>query len=155
MLQCHCTIYAQFVIVPIPNEAHRAHGVAQSVNILTDTLITAWGQLERVDGSSKRRMLRSLSTLSYRRAINFNGYRFNVSIFDQAQEAIRIHGKVDPNSIYAYSGGFRGASGILLGVLAKKLNFAVNAIQPNTNEKYGHQMPNGTLSGAVGNRKFY
>ncbi|KOC64815.1 hypothetical protein WH47_00318 [Habropoda laboriosa] len=109
-----------------------------------------WGQLESVDGTSKRQILRLLSLLTYQRTINFNGYLFNVSIFDQDQEGMKIRGKIDPRSIFASSGGYNGPSGILLGELVRKLNFTINVIEPNTTEMYGHQMENGTFSGAVG-----
>ncbi|XP_043255162.1 uncharacterized protein LOC122398958 [Colletes gigas] len=111
---------------------------------------TAWGKLEAVNATSKRHMLHLLSTLTYRRTLNFNRYKFNVSIFDQIQEASKIQGKVDPNSIYSYSGGYNGTSGILLGVIAKKLNFTINVVEPKTEERYGHLMKNGTISGALG-----
>ncbi|CAK9822528.1 hypothetical protein ANTRET_LOCUS1049 [Anthophora retusa] len=109
-----------------------------------------WGQLECVDGTSKRRMLRLLSSLTYQRTVNFNGYRFNVSIYNHEQEETRIRDKINPRSVYVYSEEYNEPSGTLLNVLAKKLNFTVNAIKPNTEEVYGHRMENATFNGAVG-----
>lgn len=98
-------------------------------------------------------MLCSLSTLTYRRAVNFNRYRFNVSIFDQEQEGLKFQNRINPDSTYVYSREYGSLGGILLGVLAKKLNFTVNVIEPNTNGRHGHRMENDTFSETVGNRR--
>ncbi|XP_076656803.1 uncharacterized protein LOC143361352 [Halictus rubicundus] len=111
---------------------------------------TAWGKLETIRPRSKTHLLHLLSTMTYQRTINFNGYRFNVSMFDQVHEANKVRGKIEPKSIYAYSGGYNGTSGVLMGVIARKLNFQVNVVEPNTVERYGHQMKNGTFTGAIG-----
>ncbi|XP_076284110.1 uncharacterized protein LOC143210803 [Lasioglossum baleicum] len=121
-----------------------------SYNPFAGINVTAWGKLESIRPRSKMHLLHLLSTMTYRRTINFNGYRFNVSMFDQVHEANKVRGKIEPNSIYAYSGGYNGTSGVLMGVLARKLNFQVNVVEPNTEERYGHQMKNGTFTGAIG-----
>ncbi|XP_076547413.1 uncharacterized protein LOC117610092 [Osmia lignaria lignaria] len=110
----------------------------------------SWGQLERVEVTSQRHLLHLLSTLHQRRTINFQGHKFNVSMFHQDQEGTKIRGKIDPNSVYVYSGGYNWTSGILLGVLARKINFTVNVIEPADNESYGYQMENGKFNGAIG-----
>ncbi|KAG7203008.1 hypothetical protein KM043_010136 [Ampulex compressa] len=106
--------------------------------------------IEEIEVKSQKQMLNLLSSLTYRRTINLNQYRLNVSLFEQYQGIMKLRVKPRPGSVYDYSGGYNGSDGIVLGTIAKYMNFKSNIVYPTDGIKFGYQKHNGTYVGALG-----
>lgn len=103
--------------------------------------VCTWQRIDDVDYNM--RLVRRLS--------NMNGYPFRVSIFDRYPTALRTTDmpRVIARSYYnkatAYSGGFGGFDGLVLGHIAQKLNFRTVVVTPIGSD-FGY-VDNGTFYG--------
>lgn len=82
-----------------------------------------------------------------------HGYKLNVGLFQQFQTLMKMRDKPSPGTIYEYSSGYNGSNAIILGTIAKYMNFTVNEINPRDQIKYGHELSNGTYVGTLGKTK--
>ncbi|XP_046813908.1 uncharacterized protein LOC124422051 isoform X3 [Vespa crabro] len=78
------------------------------------------------------------------------GYKLNVGLFQQYQTLMKMKDKPSPGSIYKYSAGYNGSDAIILGTIAKYMNFTVNEINPRDQIKFGYELSNGTYVGTLG-----
>ncbi|KAF7419096.1 hypothetical protein HZH68_001749 [Vespula germanica] len=108
------------------------------------------GKLESINVVSKEDIFLCLSRLTHRRTDNMHGYKLNVGLFQQFQTLMKMRDKPSPGTIYEYSSGYNGSNAIILGTIAKYMNFTVNEINPRDQIKYGHELSNGTYVGTLG-----
>ncbi|XP_046813907.1 uncharacterized protein LOC124422051 isoform X2 [Vespa crabro] len=108
------------------------------------------GKLESINVVSKEDIFQRLSTLNHRRTNNMYGYKLNVGLFQQYQTLMKMKDKPSPGSIYKYSAGYNGSDAIILGTIAKYMNFTVNEINPRDQIKFGYELSNGTYVGTLG-----
>ncbi|XP_035731999.1 uncharacterized protein LOC118445986 isoform X3 [Vespa mandarinia] len=107
------------------------------------------GKLESINVVSKEDIFQRLSTLNHRRTNNMYGYKLNVGLFQQYQTLMKMRDKPSPGSIYKYSAGYNGSDAIILGTIAKYMNFTVNEINPRDQIKFGYELSNGTYVGTL------
>lgn len=102
----------------------------------------SWTALQSLEYGDN--LIRKLGTL--------NGFPFRISIFERYPTALLA--KDLPSSFLSsyfsegmkVSQGFNGFDGLILGNMAKTLNFRVNVIKPRESD-FGYQADNGTFIG--------
>ncbi|KAK2583467.1 hypothetical protein KPH14_009436 [Odynerus spinipes] len=108
------------------------------------------GKVESINVTSKEDIFQRLSTLTHRRTNNMHGYQLNVALFEQFQSLMKMKETPPKGSIFEYSAGYNGVDGIILGTVAKYMNFKVKVVLSRDEIKYGHELPNGTYVGTLG-----
>lgn len=94
-----------------------------------------------------------LSNLPYRRTRNLNGYEVKVGIFEQFVSNIEIlenSTKPFKDILKEYPELQKSFNSVALETMARYMNFKVKQIHPEANTSFGHQLPNGTYTGALG-----
>ncbi|XP_066595952.1 ionotropic receptor 21a-like [Prorops nasuta] len=109
----------------------------------------SWGKTVKISVDSGLGVLESLLSWSGEMVDNLHGYSLNIGIYDNKPQAF-IPKETPSDPIYRHSGGFVGMDGTLLAVLAKRLNFTVNVIDPIPGVVFGDRLGNGTVTGYVG-----
>lgn len=79
-----------------------------------------------------------------------HGYRLNVGLFQQFQSLMKTRDEPSPGSVYEYSAGYNGTDAVIMGTIARYMNFTVNEINPRDRIKFGHELTNGTYVGTLG-----
>ncbi|XP_015191550.1 PREDICTED: uncharacterized protein LOC107074543 [Polistes dominula] len=115
-----------------------------------DSVISERGKLESINVISKEDIFQCLSTLNHRRTNNLYGYKLNVGLFQQYQTLMKTQEIPLKGSVYEYSLGYMGTNAMIMGTIAKYMNFTANEINPDDRIKFGHELPNGTLVGTLG-----
>jgi hypothetical protein len=84
---------------------------------------------------------------------NFNQFPLNIAIFPRTPTAIQVLPKLlRGNPIYgdlSWSKGFAGLDGLILGTLAKHLNFDAVLVSSFVEDDFGRVLPNGTTVGSL------
>ncbi|XP_072757068.1 uncharacterized protein [Anoplolepis gracilipes] len=110
---------------------------------------SAYGQVEIINVKTAEEASKLLSHLTYARTNNMNGYELKTGIFSENQLTSE-HVKMALSKHYKDTYFFQGLDEIILETVAQHMNFTAIRMSPSDNQSFGHQLPNGTYVGAIG-----